>query len=57
MPIGFATLGLIPVLLILAGVCFIGGVVSLVMAPETAKKQLTETGAVSVVDAKKMIKY
>lgn len=54
-PIGFATLGLIPVLLILAGVCFAGGVVSVIMAPETAKKQLTETGALSVANAKKMI--
>ncbi|PDQ34945.1 MAG: hypothetical protein B5766_08595 [Candidatus Lumbricidophila eiseniae] len=53
-PIGFATFGLVPVLLILAGVSVFGGVISLILAPETARKNLTDTGAVSVVDAKRM---
>lgn len=53
-PIGFAAFGLIPVLLILAGVSFFGGIVSVILAPETAKKHLTDTGAVSLVNAKRM---
>lgn len=52
-PIGFATLGLSPILLVLAAVCFVGGIVSYALAPETAGKDLTETGAVAVVNAKK----
>ncbi|MHA7987039.1 MFS transporter [Rathayibacter sp. CAU 1779] len=51
-PIGFAQLGLGPVLIVFAGVCFLGGVVSLVMAPETARKSLTETGAAHVENAR-----
>jgi putative MFS transporter len=53
-PIGFAAFGLVPVLLALAGVSFFGGVISLIWAPETAQKHLTETGARVVEDAKKM---
>ncbi len=53
-PIGFAAFGLIPVLLILAGVSAFGGVISVILAPETARKHLTDTGAISVVNAKRM---
>jgi MFS transporter, putative metabolite transport protein len=53
-PIGFATLGLVPVVLILAGVSVFGGVISLILAPETARKHLTDTGAISLVDAKRI---
>lgn len=41
-------------LLILAGVSVAGGIISVLLAPETAKKHLTDTGAMSIVDAKKM---
>lgn len=53
-PVGFSSLGLIPVLLILAGASVFGGVISLALAPETAKKHLTDTGAVTLVAAKRM---
>jgi putative MFS transporter len=45
LPIGLDAYGLGPVLIALAIVCFIGWVVSLVLAPETAGKLLTETGS------------
>lgn len=53
-PIGFASLGLAPVLIILGAVSLFGGVISVILAPETARKDLTKTGAVRVIDAKAM---
>jgi putative MFS transporter len=53
-PVGFANFGLPPVLLVLAGVSVFGGIISVIWAPETAQKRLTETGARVVEDAKKM---
>ncbi len=49
LPLSLVHLGLLPTMLMLAAVCFIGGVVSIFLAPETAGKDLTETGAISVV--------
>jgi len=45
LPVSLATFGLSPVLLALAAVCVIGGVTSVLLAPETAGKTLTETGS------------
>lgn len=45
LPVCLDAFGLPPVLIALAVVCFVGGVVSLVLAPETAGKSLTETGS------------
>jgi putative MFS transporter len=53
-PVGFVHFGLPPVLLVLAGVSLFGGIISVIWAPETAQKRLTETGAPVVEDAKKM---
>lgn len=45
LPIGLSAFGLSPVLFALAGVCLIGGITSLALAPETAGKSLSETGS------------
>ncbi|RII15870.1 Inner membrane metabolite transport protein YgcS [Streptomyces sp. YIM 130001] len=44
LPLSLTGLGLAPTLGITAAVCFLGGVVSLVMAPETAGRALSVTG-------------
>lgn len=54
LPVVLVGFGLSAVLFGLAAVCLIGGITSVFLAPETAGKELTETGALTVVNAKKM---
>ena len=54
LPVVLVGFGLSVVLFGLATVCLIGGITSVFLAPETAGKELTETGALTVVNAKKM---
>lgn len=50
LPISLSAFGLSPTLLVLAVVCLIGGVTSLLLAPETAGKPLAETGGEAGTD-------
>ncbi|WP_248761115.1 MFS transporter [Pseudarthrobacter sp. SSS035] len=52
LPIVLASFGLNVVLFGLAAVCLIGGVTAFFMAPETAGKELTETGSPQGTDRK-----
>ncbi|WP_427008562.1 MFS transporter [Pseudarthrobacter sp. H2] len=52
LPVVLASFGLNVVLFGLAAICLIGGIVALTMAPETAGKELTETGSVEGTDRK-----
>jgi MFS transporter, putative metabolite transport protein len=45
LPIGIASIGIGPCMLIAAGLCVIGGTVSQLMAPETTGLSLTHTAA------------
>lgn len=47
LPVGISTIGVGPSMLIAAGLCVIGAVVSQVMAPETTGQTLTRTSVVS----------